>query len=55
MKIAGDGLDPGAVGLARRKGFEAREKAIANQIGGGRRDDQAIVVFAETAGPWRGR
>ena len=53
VKIAGDGLDPGEVGLARRKDFEAREKAIANQIGGGPRDDQVIVVFAETAGPWR--
>ena len=55
VEISGDGLDPGEVGLARRKGFESREKAVANQIGSGRSSDQVVVVFAETAGPRRSR
>jgi hypothetical protein len=55
VEISSDGLHPGEVGLARREGFEVREKTIADQIGCGRCSDQVVVMSAETAGPRRRR
>ena len=46
LEVAGDGRDGRQIGIARRIDRERREKAVADQIGRGRRDDQVVVIFA---------
>ena len=51
VEVAGDGRDGREVGIARRIDGERREKAVANQIGRGRRDDEVVVIFAQARAP----
>ena len=53
MKIARDGANAGEVRLAGREHDEGGKIAVADQVGGRRRDDQVVVVLAEPTRPGR--
>ena len=55
MEIAGDRSDASKVGLRRGKGDEIAEIVVTDQIGGGRGDDEVVIVLAEPARPRRRR